>query len=316
MYRRLLVSVFRGSLVTLLLLCIGCTAQSNSSKDVERRVERQIRATYASIPDQVKITLGERKPSEFPNYDTLTVILSVGERKQQQEFLISKDNNTLVRFSKMDLTKDPYEEIMKKIDISNRPWRGNKDAKVVIVSYDDFQCPYCSLMHQELTQGILKEYGDRIKIVYKDYPLSEIHPWATHAAVDANCLAAQNNDAYWSFADYLHSNGREINGSRENPKSLPQQIAALDGAARQHGERFKVDVSRLNACMKAQDDSGIVASRREAAQLGVEATPTIFINGNMKNGAMPPDELRAAIDHALRDAGQSVLPAAPVAPAK
>jgi len=54
-----------------------------------------------------------------------------------------------------------------------------------------------------LFPGILKEYGDRVLISYKDYPLAEIHPWATHAAVDANCLVEQNNDAYWDLADYL-----------------------------------------------------------------------------------------------------------------
>jgi protein-disulfide isomerase len=53
---------------------------------------------------------------------------------------------------------------------------------------------------------LLKEYGDRVAFIYKDFPLVEIHPWAVHAAVDANCLAALNNAAYWDFADYIHSN--------------------------------------------------------------------------------------------------------------
>ena len=108
--------------------------------------------------------------------------------------------------TRFDLTTDPYAEIMKKIDVSGRPTRGNKDAKVTIVNYDDFECPFCSRMHATLFPGLFKEYGDRVLFIYKDYPIEEIHPWAMHAAVDANCLAAQNNDAYWEYADYLHGN--------------------------------------------------------------------------------------------------------------
>jgi protein-disulfide isomerase len=275
-------------------------------------VERQIRASYASIPDEVKISLGERKASEFPNYDLLTVHFSYGGRNEEQQFLISKDEKTLVRFSKMDLSKDPYEEVMKKIDVSGRPSRGSKDAKVVIVSYDDFQCPYCSYMHQTLIGDVLREYSDRIRVIYKDFPLSQIHPWATHAAVDANCLAAQNNDAYWSFADYLHANSRAISGGENEHRTVPQQLDALDTAARDQGKKFNVDSAKLNACLKAQDSSAIKASVQEASSLGVEATPTIFINGVKKDGALRPQELRNAIDRALREAGQ---PAGPVAAA-
>ena len=66
---------------------------------------------------------------------------------------------------------------MKKIDLAGRPVRGNPDAKVTIVNYDDFECPFCSRMHSTLMSEILPQYGDKIKIVYKDYPLS-MHPWA------------------------------------------------------------------------------------------------------------------------------------------
>lgn len=312
MHRWFPVSVLRGSLLTLLLLCIGCSAQSNASKDLQTRVERQIRASYASIPDEVKISLGERKPSEFSNYDLLTVHFSFGGRNEEQQFLLSRDEKTLVRFSKMDLSKDPYEEVMKKIDLNGRPSRGSKDARVVIVSYDDFQCPYCAFMHQALVGEVSREYGDRVRIVYKDFPLSQIHPWATRAAVDANCLAAQNNDAYWSFADYLHANVRTISGSESERRTVPQQLETIDTAARDHGKKFNLDGEKLNACLKAQDSSAIQASVKEASSIGVEATPTIFINGVKKDGALRPQELRNAIDRALREAGQ---PAGPVAAA-
>jgi protein-disulfide isomerase len=89
----------------------------------------------------VKILVGALKPSEFPNYDALTITFDGGDKKQAFDFLLSKDNKTLLRLTKLDLSQDPYAEVMKKIDIKGRPVRGNKDAKVVVVNYDDFECP-------------------------------------------------------------------------------------------------------------------------------------------------------------------------------
>ena len=226
--------------------------------DLIQQIERQVRATY-SIPASVKITLGPLRPSDFPNYDALTITMEGGEKKQTYEFLLSKDGKTLVRMTKLDLTKDPYAEVMKKIDLSGRPTRGNKDAKVVVVNYDDFECPFCSRMHQTLFPELLKEYGDRVEFIYKDYPLTEIHPWATHAAVDANCLAAQNNDAYWDFADYIHANQREVNSE----KGRDAQFAALDRLTLEQGQKHNLDQTKLQACVKAQNEDAIKASMHE-----------------------------------------------------
>jgi protein-disulfide isomerase len=305
MYRRFLVSLFQRCFVALLLLCLGCSAQSNSPTDLERRVERQLRAQF-QVPDQVEIHLGQRTANrEFSNYDNLVVTLSAGDKKQDLEFLISKDNKTLARLSKIDLTVDPYQEVMKKIDTSGRPWKGNKDAKVVVVSYDDFQCPFCTRMHQTLFNDVFKDYADKIKIVYKDFPLTQIHPWATHAAIDGNCLAAQNNDAYWAFADYVHANGHEISGSQNTPKKLPEQLDAVDRIARDQARKFNLDVNQLNACIQRQNEEPIRASVKEGESLGIHATPTLFINGQKIDGAVPSQTLRAALDRALKEAGQS-----------
>jgi hypothetical protein len=169
----------------------------------------------------VKVLISALKPSEFPNYDSLTVTFDNGEKQQTFDFLLSRDGKTLARFNKMDLTSDPYAEVMQKINVNGRPVRGNKSAKVVAVNFDDFQCPFCSRMHQTLFPGLMKEYGDKVQWIYKDFPLVEIHPWAMHAAVNANCLAAQSGDAYWQFADYLHDNQKEVGGQKVAMHSLP-----------------------------------------------------------------------------------------------
>jgi protein-disulfide isomerase len=162
-------------------------------------------------------------------------------------------------------------------------------------------------MHQTLFPELLKEYGDRVTFVYKDYPLVEIHPWATHAAVDANCLAAQNNDAYWDFADYIHANQREVG----NEKTPAARFDALDKMTMLQGQKHNLDTVKLQSCLKAQDEGAVKASMSEADTVGVSATPTMFINGEKIDGAVPAADIRAALDRALRDAGQPVLDHAP-----
>ena len=162
------------------------------------------------------------------------------------EFLVSKDGKTLVRMTKIDLTKDPYAETMKKIDVAGRPVRGNPDAKVTIVNYDDFECPFCARMHSTLMTEILQQYGDKIKIVYKDYPLS-MHPWAIHAANNANCLAKESGQGYWEFADYVHANQRAINGSQ---KDVQNSFTELDHMTLDIGKKNGADAARLQACIK------------------------------------------------------------------
>ncbi|HYM07162.1 MAG TPA: thioredoxin domain-containing protein [Terriglobales bacterium] len=297
----------RRATLVLLIVCLGCSAQS-MSPEVARRIEQQVRIFY-TIPARVKVILGPVKPSDFPNYDALTITFDGGDKKQTYDFLLAKDGKTLLRMTKLDLSRDPYAEVMKKIDVSGRPTRGNAKAKVIAINYDDFECPFCSRMHQTLFPDLLKEYGDRVEFIYKDFPLAEIHPWATHAAVNANCLAAQSQEAYWDFADYIHANQKEVNSE----KGHDGQFAALDRLTMEQGQKHNLDGPKLQACIKAQQDDKVKASVHEGEALGVEATPTMFVNGEQVDGALSISELRAVLDRALVQAGET--PPAHPAPA-
>ncbi len=290
----------RRLFLCVVLLAAGCRAQSPASPELERSIDKQVHATF-NLPPYVGVTVVERKPSEqFAGYDKLTVVLRYGEQAQTREFLLSKDGKTLLSVVKMDLTRDPQAEMMAKIDLQGRPVRGNKDAKVTVVVYDDFQCPYCSRMHETLV-NVLKTYGDRIKVVYKDFPLKEIHPWAERAAIDSECLAKVDGNAYWDFADTVHANGREIQGDH-SPVSAQQ--AAVDRIALDAGKRHSVDAAALDSCVKAQSKTDLDASVKEAEGLGVESTPEVIVDGMKMDGAVPEQELRAVLDKELKYAGQ------------
>ncbi len=306
--------LLRRLAVLSLLLCAGCSAQSNTTSvppDVAQRVQRQVRA-YFNIPPDVDIKLGPLTPSEFPNYDNLSITLSARGKSQSVDFVLSKDGKSLIRMTKLDMTKDPYAETMKKIDVAGRPVRGNPDAKVTVVNYDDFECPFCSRMHSTLMSEILPEYGDKIKIIYKDYPLP-MHPWAQRAANDANCLAKESTKGYWEFADYVHANQRGISGSQKDPQAA---FVELDRITLDIGKKNGADTTKLQACVKAQADGALKSSMAEGDSVGVSATPTMFVNGERLEGALEADQIKAALNQQLLAAGvQPPAPApAPVPP--
>ena len=310
MFKRFLSISCQRTTLLFLLIGLGCSAQAPA--DLSQKIERQLRVKY-SVPAEVKVVISAPRPSEFPNYDTIKVVFSGKEHDQEYEFLLSKDQKTLIRMTKMDLSRDPYQDVMDKIDVAGRPVRGNPNAKVKLVNFDDLQCPFCSQTHGVLFPELLNEYGDRVAFIYKDFPLPEIHPWAIHAALAANCLAAQSGDAYWAFADYLHSSQKLINA--EN--GLENKFAALDRTAVAQAGKFHLDTAKLQACLKdPKGEQAVQASVKQGEALGVSGTPTMFINGEMLEGSRPESEIRAALDSALKRAGvappskQSALPEA------
>jgi protein-disulfide isomerase len=274
---------------------------------LNRHIEVLVRAQF-NIPPDISVTFGARKPSQIPGYDTLPVTLASSKKQQEIDFLISTDGKTLARLETFDLVKDPVFAI----DIAGRPIRGNPAAKVTVINFDDLECPYCARMHQSLFPSTLERYKDKVRFIYKDFPLTELHPWALHAAVDANCLAAQSGDVYWSYVDYVHSHGDEISGADRNPA---KSFDALNRIARQEATLAKLDFGKLDACLAAQDEAQVRASLQEGDSLKIDGAPAIFVDGERIDGAIPKGQVWLVIDRALTAAGVA-LPAAPANPSQ
>lgn len=273
-------------------------AVSPADAALNRRIENVVR-NLTEVPATVSIEVGTRSPSPYPGWDKVPIVFTGSRGKQTLDFLVNKDNTKLARFNSYDLAADPMTEI----NVNGRPVRGNKDAKVTIVNYDDFQCPFCARMHALLAGEILKTYGKEVRIIYKDFPLVDIHPWAKRAAMVSNCLAVQNPDAYWDFADEVHADPSKI--SEGGTPTVQLTKIAMDIA----GKRA-LDTKKLDACLKSDNDVAVRASAQEADGLGVSATPTMYINGEKIEGAVSATELHAAINRALRDAGEPLPPGA------
>jgi protein-disulfide isomerase len=254
------------------------------------------------VPPNVDVLIGATSKSEFPGFENLPITFSSNGKQTIVNFLLSTDGNTVARLEKFDISHNPEDML----SIQNRPLRGPSDAKVTIVNFDDLECPYCARMHEQLFPATLDHYKGLVKFVYKDYPLVDIHPWAMHAAVDSSCLAEQSGDAYWRFVDYVHAHAEEVTGPAHDTHEATK---TLDKLTHDEGERSKLDLAKLDACIAKQDESAVRASMKQGNSLGVNGTPTLFINGERISGVLPESELRTAVDRALREAGVQPPPA-------
>jgi protein-disulfide isomerase len=290
----------------LLLVClaVGCKAQANPQGPLDpalnRRVEVMVRSQY-SLPPDYGVIVGTPQPGNLAGYNKLPITISHNGKSQIVSFLLSTDGTKLARLETFDLAKDPAFNI----DIAGRPIRGNPDAKVTVVNFDDLECPFCARMHAELFPSTFNRYKDLVRFVYKDFPLTEIHPWAMHAAVDADCLAAQNGTVYWNYVDYLHEHGDEVTGQNPN---LKRSFDELDRLARDEGTVSKLDTSQLDACIAKQDETIVRKSLAEADTLGIEGAPALFVNGERIDGAVPEQQVWDVIDRALRAVGETPPP--------
>jgi len=291
---------------------VACRAQSSSdgsasakplTPTISRSIEVTLRAKLEIPPDYV-IHVGPRTPSNTPGFDNLLVSFDLPgspDHSQKLEFLISDDNKTLERVARWDISADAADIV----PIGNRPIRGNPNAKVALVNFDDLECPFCAKLHSELFPNTLEHYKGLIKIVYRDMPIPELHPWAMHAAVNANCLAAQSGTAYWNYVDYVHTHGEDITGPDRDVK---KSEAMLDKLALEQGGIDKLDAAKLSACVARQDESGIREELKLSDSLDIDQTPTLFVNGEVVEGALPEDVLWKVIDRALVSEGVTPPP--------
>jgi len=152
-------------------------------------------------------------------------------------------------------------------------------------------------MRQILKSELMQRYGDKVRFIYKDNPLTEIHPWAMHAAFDAGCLAQQDAGAYWTFIDYVHTHGQEVSGEE---RDLGRTFLTLDRIATESGQGRHVEKPILMTCLKKQDEAPVRQSMREARDLGLSFTPALFVNGEVVRGLRLLDDPQRAIERALQ----------------
>jgi protein-disulfide isomerase len=188
------------------------------------------------------------------------------------------------------------------IDVGDNPAKGPADAKVTIVEFSDFQCPYCGTFVQATLPQILSNYGDKVRFVFMNFPLTSIHPYAQKAAEAGEC--ANEQGAFWQFHDIMFQNQTTLTDllTPDATAGLAKVVDSLKGYAAQLG----LDTAKFNDCL----DSGKMAdavkadmtlAQKAATDAGLTrfGTPAFFINGNSLSGAQPYENFKAVIDAAL-----------------
>jgi len=166
------------------------------------------------------------------------------------------------------------------ISVDDDPSIGPEDAPITIVQFAEFQCPYCGRAKQVLDQ-VMKKYEGKIRMVYRDFPLS-FHDRAIPAAIAANCAGEQDN--YWGMFDALMGNQRALS----------------DADLTRHATSLGLDLDKWNTCRKdpAQEQE-VQKDFEDGTKAGVQGTPAFFINGIFLNGAVPLEQFTAIIDAEL-----------------
>lgn len=240
---------------------------------IEDKVEKYLRNVYAWGP-QYEIKLGPVKLSPIP--DLLEIPITVGLNGQSDTAIVyvSKDGKFIFRGELSDMSVDPQAETRSKLHPGTSPSMGPPDAKITLIEFADFECPSCRQLDRSL-RDLLPKHPE-IRFVYKDFPLTTIHPWAMTASIAGQCTAQQDPASFWKIHDIIFDSQDLI-----TPSNVWEKMADF-------ANQIGLNVETFRACMANPDTTHeIEKTAAEGQDLNVTGTPTIFINGRRIIG---PDE--------------------------
>jgi protein-disulfide isomerase len=231
---------------------------------IEIRVEKYLRNLYAWGPT-FDVKVGPSKPSPISDLLEVPVTVSMGGQSDTAVVYVSKTGNFLLRGELTDMSVDPLADIRSKLHVGNSPSMGPEDAKITLIEFADFECPSCRQLDLVLRE-LLPRHPE-VRLVFKHYPLTDIHPWAMTAAIASQCVFQQNPAAFWKMHDAIFDAQDVITPANVWDKML--DLATQQG--------LNVDVYR--ACMTNPETvSQVKATIEEGHILTITATPTTFVN--------------------------------------
>ena len=240
-------------------------------REIESKVvsptELDVAAWYKANPQRV-----QGAPLDQVAAPIRAVLLQERTRTAQEHYLDGLKAKTTVA-----ITLDPPRL---KVAEAGRPARGPSGAPVEIIEFSDFQCPFCLQAHPTVAK-VLSAYGDKVRFVYRHFPLPN-HPNARQAAEAAACAADQGR--FWPYHDRLFDN----------------QSKLTDADLKQHASAIELDAAKFNVCVDTHQFAKTVDEDVEAGEeAGVSGTPAFFINGRVLGGAQPFEAFKRVIDEEL-----------------
>ncbi|MEO8025864.1 MAG: thioredoxin domain-containing protein, partial [Bryobacteraceae bacterium] len=248
------------------------------------QLEAYLRHLDLIIP-QVSLKIDDPKPGPTPDLYQVDVHLIFGQASQDRTYFVSKNGDKLFRGTVHDLHKSPFQDDLDKLKVDLQPSFGAPGASVVMVAFSDFQCPLCKEEAKVLRENVAKEYGDKVRVYFRDYPLDAIHNWARTAAIGGRCVFRSNPAMFWDYHDWIFAHQGEI-----NVDNVKQKIGDF-------ANEKKLDALQLGRCVDTKaTENEVNQSVAQGKSLQVDATPTIFLNGRRLTGNLPWQNMKQLID--------------------
>jgi protein-disulfide isomerase len=245
---------------------------------------------HFKIPNPDFITLGPaiKSPIDGLIARQLTVRNEQGQTAGATLFLDQNESKAIVGGQYIDISTEPWGKVnMGAVTLDDRPVQGPADARVTIVEFADFECPFCAHAFSIMETLVNTTYKGKVKLIYKNYPLNA-HPWAMKAAEAAECARMQNPAAFWEFARYFYANQGSIN--IKNIQENVDKVAKLQ----------KLDSPSLKTCMdNPQTEAHIKQDQNDGNSIHVSSTPTFFVNGIPIVGLADNKQIDFVIDSEL-----------------
>jgi protein-disulfide isomerase len=240
---------------------------------LEAHLETYLRNLYAWGP-AFSLKIGTPKQSLIPDLLEIPVTVGTNGQSDTATVYVDKSGKFLVRGELADMTQDPFADIHAKLHAGNSPSIGPENAKITLIEFADFECPSCRAMDTILRDFIAA--NPDVRVVYKNFPLTDLHPWAMTAAIAAQCTYTQNPAAFWKMHNAIFDAQDVI-----SPSNVWEKMTDLANQQGLNMETFKTCMS--DPATKSQ----IEATIAEGHTLNITATPTTFVNARRLVG---PDQ--------------------------
>lgn len=251
-----------------------------SGSNPEAEVVQEVRQAF-KVPEYISLSAGPFRASPYTGFYQTTLTVTQGTQKQSQTYYVTRDHRFLALGGIFDMTVDPVSQAKHVITLANQASIGPADAHVIIVEYADLECPSCAALHSFLENQFLPKYGNKVKVVFKEFPLVGIHEWALTAAIANQCVYKIDPKKYVPFRTIVFLHQPEVDAVQANASAVRDLLLS-------YGQQAGVDRLQLAACVDSKASLPRVEENlSEGRALDVSQTPTIFINGKRLVGATP-----------------------------
>ncbi len=257
--------------------------------DAKTDLIRQVKEVF-KLPETVKLTVGPFLSSPFPGFFQTTVTAVNEGREQKQKYFVTRDKRFLVLGTIFNMDVDPRQNALHTIKLEGQPFHGPASAPVTIVEFADLECPTCAREHEFLQKELVPKYGNKVRVIYKEFPLAQVHPWAFTAAIASQCAFQIDPTKFLAYRSSIFEHQPNISATNARDLLL------------YYGQQVGLDRLKLAACLDSKASLPRVEENlREGQALGVDRTPTFFVNGRILIGGAP-DQFYRLVDEALRAA--------------